>query len=152
NRVQALLEQYKPRPGAPDDRGWEWHYLSRLCQGELRTLKGPMGPVNAIAFSPDGRHLASIGEGIWVWDSATEQMLHTFPKGPGGTSAVAFSPDGRLLAWAGVDGEVRVWSAAADKMLATLPGSCIAFSPDSRLLASSYGGTIMGLRVLGAST
>jgi WD40 repeat protein/serine/threonine protein kinase len=135
----ALLDQHKPRPGAPDDRGWEWHYLSRLCHGDLRTLKGHMGPVNAIAFSPDGRRLASIGEGIWVWDSATGQVLHTFSSVPGGTSAVAFSPDDRLLAWAGVNEEARVWSAAADQMLATVPGSCIAFSPDSRLLATGGG-------------
>jgi serine/threonine protein kinase len=38
-RVLELLEQQRPKPGEPDLRGFEWHYLHRLCQADLLTLK-----------------------------------------------------------------------------------------------------------------
>ena len=42
-RVQELLEQHRPKPGETDLRGFEWHYLYRLCHAELLTLKGHSG-------------------------------------------------------------------------------------------------------------
>src|SRR5262249_41801579 len=40
-------------------RGWEWHYVRRLCHSELVALKGHTDRVLGVAYSPDGRHLAS---------------------------------------------------------------------------------------------
>src|SRR5439155_26344108 len=50
NTGQALelLELYRQPSGGRDRRGWEWHCLARLCQGDLRTLRGHAGPVQGV--------------------------------------------------------------------------------------------------------
>ena len=110
---------------------------------EVRTLSGGLGPV---AFSPDGRLLASgSGETITLWDVATGKEVHTLREHKGGVNSVAFSPDGRFLAsGSGADwqGEVRLWDLAtwtsvAIEQFATVRS--VAFSPDGRFLASGSG-------------
>src|SRR5438309_3129804 len=68
--------------------------------------------VNAIAFAPDGKTLASGGAdgSIIVWDVAAGEPLAAVLAGPrqGGSSG-AFSPDGRILAAGGGDGTVVTW-------------------------------------------
>src|SRR5215510_13908435 len=58
-RVLELLESHIPKPGEEDMRGFEWYYLWRLCHRDLLTLKGHGDVVRSVAFSPDGRRLAS---------------------------------------------------------------------------------------------
>jgi WD40 repeat protein len=70
--------------------------------------------VDSVAFSPDGRLLASASHDgtVRLWDPATGEAVAVLDAHPGGASAVAWSPDGATLASAGRDGVLKLWSAA----------------------------------------
>ena len=59
-RTHELLEKHRPRPGETDLRGFEWHYLRRLFQRDLLTVKAHAGGVTAVAFTPDGKRLVTV--------------------------------------------------------------------------------------------
>src|SRR5262249_51266227 len=58
-RARELLEDVPKEAGGRDLRGFEWYYLSRLCHSETLDLAGHANIVVSVAFSPDGRRLAS---------------------------------------------------------------------------------------------
>jgi eukaryotic-like serine/threonine-protein kinase len=99
--------------------------------------------IYSVAFSPDGKRLASAGWGgtVKVWDLATGQETVTLGRG-GSVYSVTFSPDGKRLASAGTGKTVKVWDVATGQETLTLKGHTaevwtVAFSPDGSRLASA---------------
>ena len=122
----------------------------------LLTYEGHSGKGYAVAWSPDGRRIASGSDDgtVQVWDAFTGQRLLTYRGQRAPVYAVAWSPDGSRLASCGEapagseQGEaVQVWDGQTGRLLLTYRGhavngepDCIhsvAWSPDGALIASS---------------
>jgi WD40 repeat protein len=129
---------YRPEPGP----------RSALLDTLLSTTGN--GFVCSVAFSPDGKTLASGGwdDCIRLWDVATGKEVRKIDAHKAMVTHVAFSPDGRLLASrGGLDGAARVWDPTTGVQLHRFTGlslinpwrfnhdSALAFAPDSKTLA-----------------
>jgi WD40 repeat protein len=116
------------------------------------------GGVQAVAFSPDGRLLATGVEvanpfpqnsptDVKIWDLASHKVRLTLAGHKAQVFGVAFSPNGQLLATASYDKTVRLWDSANGRELAKFEAPrwaflSVAFSPDGKTLAAAHGGEI----------
>jgi WD40 repeat protein len=111
---------------------------------EVRKFAGPVDGAQSLAFSPDGKHLASGGaDGVLqVWEVETGREVLTLRGYGRPVRQVVFSPDGKRLASAGADDKVRVWDTASGQEILTIighagPVSGLAFQAAGKRLATA---------------
>jgi hypothetical protein len=136
----------------PSDDAWQAMLAAALVPG-IAVMRGHSDAVDSVAFSPDGKTLASgsIDDSVRLWDVAshwrvgdrlttsdTGTVFSVRPEGPD----LAFSPDGKTLASGSIDDSVRLWDVDSHRLIdSPLTGHTdtvisVAFSPDGKTLAS----------------
>jgi WD40 repeat protein len=145
---RRLLTTPQPRYVAPYEtffgtvKVWELgaaHGVAPLTP-EYRIVTGNRGKVRALAFSPDGRRLASgDDEGtVLLCDAATGQQLHALPQKDGGVRLLRFAPDGKQLVVVSRK-LARTWDTTTGKEVQSREvgeKDWRAISPDGKWLAS----------------
>lgn len=117
--------------------------LSTQAQPFAGRITGHEAGVNAVAFSPDDRLVATAGddETIRLWETGTRRSIATLAA-HSRVRSIAFSPDGATIAAARADGAIGLWDTATHRLVADLGGRTgvlngMAFSPDGRTIASA---------------
>lgn len=142
------------RSSPADLRNWEWHRLNYIVDESLFTF----GPGDyAIAFSPDGKWIASQDSRKWscnpthikIWDATTGKEIRTL-RGEHGALVVslAFTSDGKRIVSGSRDKLLKIWDANSGEELMTLAGHEVAIASldlstnDKRIVSMDYGGAI----------
>lgn len=132
------------------------HEIVRGQKPELMVQTGHSTEAQSVAFSPDGKLLASgsVDGVIKLWDVASRVPLRSLEGHSGQISSVEFSPDGKLLVSGSNDKAIKLWDVTSGRLVKSLDdaiwGVSVTFSPDGKLLASI--GTDFSIKLWDASS
>jgi WD40 repeat protein len=130
--------------------GGEVNLWKAVTHEHLTTLKGHTKGVDSLAFTADGKTLASgsSDKTVKLWDVATGKELKTLAGHTEFARSVTFAPDGKILVSADWDG-IRLWDVSTGQQRLAFgahgdPVGQVAFSPDGRILvtAGAYDATV----------
>ena len=122
-----------------------WRTLSE-SPSLVRILSGHLHSVNAVAVSPDGRHIVSGSHdnSVVVWDLETGAPIHRLNEHQGCVNSVAVTPDGRSIVSGSADETMVVWDLETGMQVRRLAVDhgwvwSVAISPDGRYIVSGCG-------------
>ncbi|OAI48954.1 hypothetical protein AYO44_06615 [Planctomycetaceae bacterium SCGC AG-212-F19] len=120
-----------------------WDYAPEPPKFLRPLTSGPTDPALALAFSPEGKTLAAVGQSksVKLWETTTGQERTILTDHSGTLLAVAFSPDGKLIATGSSDSTAKLCDVTSLKIVATLKGhtgpiNSVVFSRDGKFLAT----------------
>jgi WD40 repeat protein len=123
-----------------------WLYDARTLEVRSLLTDYTDDSVSNVAFSPDGRTLASVNgdNSIHLWNTASGQLLNTLAEHAGGVVDMAFSSDNKTLVSGNVDGSLHLWNADTGILLRTLESrmesiSSVAFGSGGLIVAGGSG-------------
>jgi WD40 repeat protein len=141
--VMHAMQMTHARGGAALPEVEEQLHRAVLSSHVRLTLSGHNGDVNSVAWSPDGKRLATGSEDSTakVWETGTGKELLSLSGHTDRISSVAWSPDGKRLATGSWDKTAKVWDVGTGKQLQVLSGNTdwvnsVAWSPDGKRLAT----------------
>ncbi len=142
-RAAELLDRHIPDEAERDLRGFEWYYFQKRVAGPNRTTLAHDDWVHNVAFSPDGKWLATTAARgrVRVYETATWQVGRTWVTDTETVIGLNWSHDGNRLAAACSDGGVRVWEMTTGEQRIEISAhrgaaNDVAFAIDDRSLYS----------------
>ena len=144
--VAEIVDRYRSQWSERNPPPFLWRHLWGLLHQDTATLRVSGGAVASVAFSPDGKFLASVGadQVVTVWNAATRQRCWQAAQTGASAAHLVYAHHGKWVAACGGgkgDGWIRIWNARDGSLFRSFgshtgPVCAIAFSPDDRILAA----------------
>lgn len=115
---------------------------------ELLLLAGHTAGLHSLAYSPDGRYIATSSDApdttVKIWDAQTGAEVHTFGPNPSRAWGLVFNADSNWLSAAGGSGYIKVWNVTTGEEVINMTGQAstigtVVFTPDEQRLITGSG-------------